>query len=136
MGGVHVVSVHGGIRIVRLLGAHHMNIVQMVQVFKALMQGPASRLDLAARTGVPPKTVGKLLTELKRQKMIYVVDYSNEADGRNRVKLYTFGDGEDAQPKSTQPQEERSRKSYLKKVAVMKQAKIKTTFVGGKGLWQ
>ncbi len=113
-----------------------MNIVQMVQVFKALMQGPASRLDLAARTGVPPKTVGKLLTELKRQKMIYVVDYSNEADGRNRVKLYTFGDGEDAQPKSTQPQEERSRKSYLKKVAVMKQAKIKTTFVGGKGLWQ
>ena len=113
-----------------------MNIVQMVQVFKALMQGPASRLDLAERTGVPPKTVGKLLTELKSQKMIYVVDYSNEADGRNRVKLYTFGDGEDALPKLTQPQEDRSRKSYLKKVALRRQAAIKTTFVGGKGLWQ
>lgn len=113
-----------------------MNIVQMVQVFKALMQGPSSRLDLAARTGVPPKTVGKLLVELKAQRMIYVVDYSNEADGRNRVKLYTFGDGEDALPKLTQPQEERSRKSYLKKVAVRRQSAIKTTFVGGKGLWQ
>ena len=113
-----------------------MNIVQMVQVFKALMQGPASRLDLAERTGVNPKTVGKLLVELKAQRMIYVVDYSNEADGRNRVKLYTFGDGEDAQPKLTQPQEERSRKSYLKKVAVRRQSAIKTTFVGGKGLWQ
>ena len=113
-----------------------MNIVQMVQVFKALMQGPASRLDLAERTGVNPKTVGKLLVELKAQRMIYVVDYSNEADGRNRVKLYTFGDGEDALPKLTQPQEERSRKSYLKKVAVRRQAAVKTTFVGGKGLWQ
>lgn len=113
-----------------------MNIVQMVQVFKALMQGPASRLDLAERTGVNPKTVGKLLTELKAQKMIYVVSYSDAVDGRNRVKLYTFGDGEDALPKSTQPQEERSRRSYLKKVALQKQSNIKTTFVGGKGLWQ
>ncbi len=113
-----------------------MNIVQMVQVFKALMQGPASRLDLAERTGVPPKTVGKLLTELKAQKMIYVVDYTNETDGRNRVKLYTFGDGQDAQPKSTQSQEARSRRSYVRKVAAQKQANIKTTFVGGKGLWQ
>lgn len=115
---------------------NHMNIVEIVQVFKALMQGPASRLDLAERTGVPPKTVGKLLTELKEQKMIYVVSYSDAVDGRNRVKLYTFGDGEDAQPKSTQSQEARSRRSYLKKVALQKQSNIKTTFVGGKGLWQ
>lgn len=113
-----------------------MTLVQMVQIFKALMQGPASRLDLAARTGVPPKSVGKLLTELKAQKMIYVVDYSNEVDGRNRVKLYTFGAGEDALPKSTQSQEDRSRKSYMRKVALRRQAAIKTTFVGGKGLWQ
>lgn len=113
-----------------------MNIVQMVTVFKALMQGPASRLDLAERTKVPPKTVGKLLTELKAQKMIYVIDYSNESDGRNRVKLYTFGDGEDAQPRQSQPQQERSRKSHAKKVLAIKSAQIKTTFVGGKSLWQ
>jgi len=113
-----------------------MNIVQMVTVFKTLMQGPASRLDLSERTGVPPKTVGKLLTELKAQKMIYVIDYTNESDGRNRVKLYTFGDGEDAQPKSSQPQEVRSRRSYAKKVRAIKDAKIKTTFVGGVSLWQ
>ena len=112
-----------------------MNIVQMVTVFKALMQGPASRLDLAARTDVPPKTVGKLLTELKRQKMIYVVGYSNEVDGRNRVKLYTFGEGEDAQPKHSQPLRDRSRKSYLKKVAAANAFTPMTTFVGGKGLW-
>lgn len=113
-----------------------MNIVQMVTVFKALMQGPASRFDLAERTGTPPKTVGKLLVELKRQKMIYVIDYTNESDGRNRVKLYTFGDGEDAQPRQSQPQQERSRKSYAKKVRAIKDAKIKTTFVGGVSLWQ
>lgn len=113
-----------------------MNVVQMVTVFKALMQGPASRLDLSERTGVPPKTVGKLLTELKAQKMIYVIDYSNELDGRNRVKLYTFGDGEDAQPRQSQPQQERSRKSYVKKVRAIEAANIKTTFVGGVSLWQ
>lgn len=113
-----------------------MNIVQMVTVFKALMQGPASRFDLAERTGTPPKTVGKLLTELKNQKMIYVIDYTNETDGRNRVKLYTFGDGEDAQPKQSQPQEVRSRRSYVKKVRAIKDANVKTTFAGGKSLWQ
>jgi len=113
-----------------------MNIVQMVTVFKTLMQGPASRFDLAERTGTPPKTVGKLLTELKAQKMIYVIDYSNEADGRNRVKLYTFGDGEDAQPRQSQPQAERSRRSYVKKVRAIEAANIKTTFVGGVSIWQ
>jgi DNA-binding IclR family transcriptional regulator len=113
-----------------------MNIVQMVTIFKALMQGPASRLDLSERTGVPPKTVGKLLTELKKQKMIYVIDYSNESDGRNRVKLFTFGDGEDAQPRQSQPQAERSRRSYVKKVRAIEAANIRTTFVGGVSLWQ
>lgn len=113
-----------------------MNIVQMVTVFKALMQGPASRLDLSERTGTPPKAVGKLLVELKRQKMIYVIDYTNESDGRNRVKLYTFGDGEDAQPRQSQPQQERSRRSYVKKVQARKAVNIKTTFVGGVSLWQ
>lgn len=113
-----------------------MNIVQMVAVFKALMQGPASRFDLAERTGTPPKTVGKLLTELKAQKMIYIIGYTNESDGRNRVKLYTFGDGEDAQAVRAQPQEVRSRRSYVKKVRAVKTANIKTTFAGGKPLWQ
>lgn len=114
-----------------------MNIVQMVTVFKALMQGPASRLALAERAKVPPKSVGKLLTELKKQKLIYVIGYSNESDGRNRVKLYTFGDHEDAQPvRATQPQEVRSRRSYVKKVQAVKDARIKTTFAGGVSLWQ
>ena len=113
-----------------------MNIVQMVTVFKALMQGPASRLDLAERTGTPPKTVGKLLVELKRQKMIYVIGYTNESDGRNRVKLYTFGDHEDAQPLRATSQEERSRRSYVKKVRAANNQEIKTTFAGGAPLWQ
>ena len=114
-----------------------MNIVQMVTVFKALMQGPASRLALAERAKVPPKSVGKLLTELKKQKLIYVIGYTNESDGRNRVKLYTFGDHEDAQPlRATQPQEVRSRRSYVKKVQSVKDARIKTTFAGGAPLWQ
>lgn len=113
-----------------------MNTKQIVQVIKALMKGPASRMDLAQRLGVNPKSIGRVLTELKAQKLIYVIDYSNTIDGRNRVKIYTFGDGEDAQPKSTQSQEDRSRKCYLKKLAVQHQSPIKTTFVGGKGLWQ
>lgn len=112
-----------------------MNIVQMVTVFKALMQEPSSRFDLAERTGTPPKTVGKLLTELKKQKMIYIIGYTNESDGRNRVKLYTFGEGEDAQPVRAQPQEVRSRRSYVKRVRTIKASRVKTTFVGGKSLW-
>lgn len=112
-----------------------MNIEQAVQVFKALMEGPASRQGLADKTGATPKAVGRMLTELKAQKMIYVIDYKNATDGRNRVKIYSFGDGEDAQPKQTQSQEERSRRSYLKKKSIRNAFTPKTTFVGG-SLWQ
>ena len=112
-----------------------MNIEQAVQVFKALMDGPASRQGLADKTGATPKAVGRMLTELKKQKMIYVIDYKNATDGRNRVKIYSFGDGEDAQPRKTQSQEDRSRRSYLKKKAIRNTFTPKTTFVGG-SLWQ
>lgn len=114
-----------------------MNIAQAVQVFKALQQGPASRFDLANKTGANPKTIGKLLVELKAQKMIYVVGYTNETDGRNRVRIYTLGEGEDAVPAASRPQRDRSRKSYIKKLKEAQgTATLKTTFVGGKGLWQ
>ena len=113
-----------------------MNIEDAVQVFKALLQGPHSRLNLAQKAQCNPKVVGKLLAEMKAQELIYVVDYSNNIDGRNRVKIYALGQGEDAQPKSTQSQQERSRRSYVRKVTAAKQTTIKTTFVGGKGLWQ
>lgn len=112
-----------------------MNIEQAVQVFKALMDGPASRQGLADKTGATPKAVGRMLTELKKQKMIYVIDYKNATDGRNRVKIYSFGDGEDAQPRQTQSQEDRSRRSYLKKKSIRNAFTPKTTFVGG-SLWQ
>ena len=113
-----------------------MNIGQTVQVIKAIMQGPASRLELAQRTGANPKTVGKLLAELKAEKMIYVIDYSNHTDGRNRVKIYAFGEGKDAGPRSTQSQEDRSRKSYLRKILAANEVIPKTKFAGGKSLWQ
>ena len=113
-----------------------MNTKQTVQALKALMEGQASRMQLAELTGANPKSVGRMLTELKAQKLIHVIDYSNETDGRNRVKIYTFGDGEDAQPARSKSQEERSRKSYAKKVQAIKAARIKTTFVGGQSLWQ
>ena len=113
-----------------------MNDKQAVQMFKALLEGRASRMQLAELTGANPKSVGKLLAELKAQKMIYVIDYSNENDGRNRVKIYTFGDEEDAQPRASRPQRVRSRKSYVKKVQAIKAARIKTTFAGGVSPWQ
>ena len=113
-----------------------MNIKQMVQAFKALTEGQASRLELAELTGANPKSIGRLLTELKAQEMIYVISYSNSNDGRNRVKIYTIGEGEDAQPISSKSQEERSRKSYAKKMKAIKAARIKTTFIGGQSLWQ
>lgn len=112
-----------------------MNAAQVVQVFKCLLEAPHSRMGLAERTGATPKMVGRLLTEMKAEGMIYVISYSNERDGRNRVKLYVFGDGEDAQPKETQPQKDRSRKSYLKKVQAKNAFTPMTTFVGGKSLW-
>jgi hypothetical protein len=113
-----------------------MSIQQAVQVFSVLMQGSFSRVELARRADVTPKFAGRLLQTMKKQKMVYVIDYSNETDGRNRVKIYAMGDGVDADPKPTQSQEARSRKSYLRKVTAKKQSNIKTTFVGGKGLWQ
>jgi hypothetical protein len=113
-----------------------MNIHNTVKIFSSLMQGSFSRLELAKRSGACPKTVGRVLQEMKAQGLIYVIAYANATDGRNRVKLYTIGNGEDAEPKSSQSQEDRSRKSYLNKLAAQKQTQVKTTFVGGKGLWQ
>lgn len=112
-----------------------MNAEQVVSIFKALMTGPISRLDLAKQANANPKSVGKVLSELKANKMVYVIGYSNQIDGRNRVKLYALGDGEDAKPKASQSQEDRSRKSYLKKMQIKNAFTPKTTFVGG-SLWQ
>lgn len=113
-----------------------MNCQQTVIVFKALLQGPVSRIDLAERTGVQPKTIGKLLSELKKHRLIYVIDYANDTEGRNRVKIYTLGDGEDVHPRNAKPQQERSRKSYLKKVAANNETMPVTTFAGGVSPWQ
>lgn len=113
-----------------------MNVEQTVKIFKALLQGHVSRAELAKRVDVCPSTIGKLLVSLKAEKLIHVIDYTKETDGRNRVKVYALGDGEDAQPKDSQPQRVRSRRSYVKKVQITKPVQIKTTFVGGKSPWQ
>ena len=113
-----------------------MNDKQTALVFKALINGQASRLELAELSGANPKSVGRLLTEMKAQNLIYVIDYSNGHDGRNRVKIYTVGEGEDAKPQRSKSQEERSRKSYAKKMKIKMASRIKTTFVGGQSLWQ
>ena len=111
-----------------------MNTQQIVSIFKALLQGPHSRYDLARKVNTCPKVVGRMLNEMKEQRIIYVIGYTNETDGRNRAKLYAMGDGEDALPERATTQEERSRKCYLKKKERMYAPK--TTFVGGKSLWQ
>lgn len=113
-----------------------MNTGQVVGIFKCLLEAPHSRLSLAEKAGATPKMAGRLLTEMKKQKMIYVISYSNDRDGRNRVKIYALGDGEDAQPLRSQSQEERSRKSYAKKMRLRQASRIRTTFVGGVSLWQ
>jgi DNA-binding IclR family transcriptional regulator len=117
-------------------GEAAMNIIRTVRVFKILMEASLSQKELARRADWCPKSVGRLLKEMKEQKLIYVIDYTNETDGRNRVKIYALGDGVDAVPRRTQSQEARSRRSYLRKVAEQKRANVKTTFVGSKGLWQ
>ena len=111
-----------------------MNIKQTVSLFKAMLEGPLSRNDLARKTNTCPKSAGRMIAEMKAQKMIYVIDYTKESDGRNRVKVYALGDGEDALPVRVRTQEERSRKSYAKKRE--KAYTPKTTFAGGVGLWQ
>jgi hypothetical protein len=73
--------------------------------------------------------------EMKARKMIYVIGYTGESDGRNRLKVYSMGDGEDAKPIRATDQEQRSRKSYMRKVQRQRAAAIKTTFAGGVSLW-
>jgi hypothetical protein len=111
-----------------------MNIKQTVALFKALLESPITRHDLARKANTCPKSAGRFLTEMKAQGMIYVIGYTNESDGRNRVKVYSMGDGEDAKPARATPLEDRSRKSYLKKRALAYTPR--TTFVGGVSLWQ
>ena len=113
-----------------------MNDKQSAQMFRALMDGHASRMQLAELTGANPKSVGRLLAEMRAQKLIYISSYSTEPDGRNRVKMYTIGECEDAKPLRSKTQEERTRKSDAKKKLARQAARIKTTFVGGQSLWQ
>ncbi len=116
-----------------------MNIPQTVQVFKAILQGPVSRIDLAKRVDMCPKTIGKILGALKAEKLIRVADYALHGDGRNKVKIYTLGSGADIQPKHAISEEERARRKYLKAMRKLKQEKMPTpitTFVGGKSLWR
>jgi len=68
--------------------------------------------------------------------MIYVIGYTPDGDGRNRLKVYSMGDGEDAKPIRAIEQEQRSRKSYLRKLQRQKALAVKTTFAGGVSLWQ
>ena len=114
-----------------------MNNHQTVQVFKALLKGPLSRHELSRVTNSCPTAVGRLLNVMRANGLIYVVGYTNDGDGRNRVKIYTIGEGEDAKPvRRTRTQAERSRKSYLKKKESKNTFTPKTTFVGGASLWQ
>jgi hypothetical protein len=112
-----------------------MTMKKTIAVFAELLEGPATRHDLALKTESNPKVVGRILNEMKARKMIYVSGYTPERDGRNRVKVYAMGNEEDAKPIRAVTQEQRSRRSYLRKVRREKAAAVKTTFVGGKGLW-
>ena len=111
-----------------------MNIVQTVSLFKALLEGPISRKELARKANTCPKSAGRFLTEMKAQGMIYVICYTHESDGRNRVKVYALGEGNDALPKRVTTQEERSRKSYVKRKE--KAYTPMTKFFGGVSLWR
>ena len=113
-----------------------MTMKKTVAVFAELLKGPCTRFDLALKTDSNPKFVGRMLNEMKARKMIYVIGYTPDGDGRNRLKVYSMGDGEDAKPLRTLSQEQRSRRSYLRKVQREKARAIKTTFVGGVSLWQ
>jgi hypothetical protein len=112
-----------------------MTMKKTVAVFAELLKGPSTRYDLADKTGSNPKSVGRILNEMKAHKMIYVIGYTPDGDGRNRLKVYSMGDGEDAKPIRVTTQEQRSRKSYLRKVQKQKARAVKSTFVGGVSLW-
>jgi len=112
-----------------------MTMKKTVAVFAELLKGPCTRYDLADKTGSAPKSVGRILNEMKARKMIYIIGYTPDGDGRKRLKVYSMGDGEDAKPLRVTTQEQRNRKSYLRKVQRQKARAIKTTFVGGVSLW-
>ena len=113
-----------------------MTMKKTVAVFAELLKGPATRHDLALKTDSNPKSVGRILNEMKAHKMIYVIGYTGESDGRNRLKVYSMGDGEDAKPIRATTQEQRSRKSYMRKLQRQRAREVKSTFVGGVSLWQ
>ena len=112
-----------------------MTMKKTVAVFAELLKGPSTRYDLADKTSSNPKAVGRILNEMKAHKMIYVIGYTPDGDGRNRLKVYSMGDGEDAKPIRAITQEQRSRKSYMRKLQRQKARAVKSTFVGGASLW-
>jgi len=113
-----------------------MTMKKTVAVFAELLKGPATRYDLALKTDSNPKSVGRILNEMKARKMVYVINYTSDGDGRNRLKVYSMGDGEDAKPIRATTQEQRSRKSYMRKLQRQRAREVKSTFVGGVSLWQ
>lgn len=112
-------------------GPNHLKAARLI---KALIDGPATRYDLCNRADMGHKAVSLMLAALKAEGVIYIIDWERDAMGRAQKAIYSIGDGEDAPRKPTIPQQERSRKGYLKKLEREKAYIPKTSIVGR--LWQ
>ena len=113
-------------------GPNHLKTARLI---KALLDGPATRYELCDRADMGHKAVSLMIAALKAEKVIYVIDWQRDKGGRAQKAVYSLGDHADAPRKPTIPQQERSRKGYLRKLERLNACTVKTTFVGG-GLWQ
>lgn len=111
---------------------------KVAKFIAVMLEGPATRYEIAERADLNPKPVGKLIEALKKEGICYVIDWRRDAMGRAQNAVFSLGSGTDAPRKKPTEQTDRSRKSYLNRLAkqTKEQRNPKTTFVAGCNPWE
>lgn len=110
---------------------------QVAKLMAELIKGQGTRCQLAERTGLCRDYVSRLLTALREEGCVYVIEWKKDTTGRYQQEVFTIGFGQDVPRPPRQTQRERDAKRYrkLKERKMLEQATpIRTQFVGG-SLW-
>lgn len=108
------------------------NHAKVAKFIAVMLEGPATRYEIAERADLNPKPVGRLIEALRKEGVCYVIDWRRDGMGRAQTAVFSLGNGTDAPRTRPTKQADRSRKSYLNKLAKQSQEQStpRTSFVG------
>lgn len=91
-----------------------LNATMYAMAMEEMVQGPTTRAELVAHTGLNPHTVQSVIRALHQRKIIYIAGWERDASGKASIAAFAFGSKADApKPRPKTPNEHR--RSYLER---------------------